>query len=285
MVADSRLATGRWLIVGTHFFGTRVVGIGFSIGLTHSLLKFSIVSRTPAAAGPVPLSRSAFAINDHAFSSQLLINANGCGSVARAKTTVNTSRTRVIAITVHHAGVNRGDSRPGLLSMVSPSGCAVLPGATNYFSTRATMQAYGLTHRLLNKRGLIGLRILNSRGALCPGVVRALGTTGMLVSSNFRIVMCASSSPVITRRLRDVNYITVVPLNDLVNSNLNLLGHRALDLVIRGTGIPILISTNINATSSTTVTVRLNYSNMLVGSTVTGTGSPIVVTRTVGRTI
>lgn len=76
----------------------------------------------------------------------------------------------------------------------------------------------------------------------------------------------------------------MVPLKSPVKSNRNVHGATGVRVVVRGTRIPIIISTNVNAPDRTTATVRVKTSTLLVGATVTRTTGPMTVNQTVNLT-
>lgn len=196
---------------------------------------------------------------------------------------MRTSTARILAFTMHHVGVFR-TNRPGFLRGLSLGGCGLLPGATKTDATRRTIQVTELsgTSKLYS---VVGIRIVKYDGALLPSPVRAVGTTRVLLSRNFVILPCASSSIILTQGLRRLNYRTIVPYTSPVNSKRKVVGPVGLRFVARRTAIPVVISTKVKDPTSTTLTVKLKTSKILLGATISSTSSPIGVTGTVGLTV
>lgn len=213
------------------------------------------------------------------FSSHFVLKSKGC-SVRLVGTTIRGTKTRVVALTIHHAGAGGGR---GVLSFV-PSGMALLPGASNTESTGRTIHVTHVTERLKYK-SFMGIRVVGSDGCLLPSGIRAMGTARVLTGRKFIILPCVCPSLCATHSLIGTKTTTIVPLTSPVNSGGNLTAGRFVRVLVSRVSLPMVISTKVKEPSRTYRTVRVKTTTIVTGATVTATKSIPTVTNTFGTTV
>jgi thiazole synthase len=181
------------------------------------------------------------------------------------KKAIEASGTEIVTVALRRVELeNPGDS---ILSAIDTSKYLLLP---NTSGARDAGEAVRLA-RLARAAGCepwIKLEVTPDPRYLLPDPVETLKAAEVLIKDGFIVLPYINADPILAKRLEDMGVATVMPLGSPIGSNRGIRTRDAIEMIIEGANIPVVVDAGLGAPSHAAEALEMGAGAVLVNTAI-----------------
>ncbi len=206
------------------------------------------------------------------FRSRLFLGTGKFGGMQEMEAAVRSSGSELVTLALKRAGQQEGDA-PQLLPVLASTGVSLLPNTSGARTAKEAVFSALLAREAMETNWL-KLEIHPDPKYLLPDPVETLEAAAELVKRGFVVLPYCPADPVLCRRLEEVGVAAVMPLGAPIGSNQGLTTRSMLEIIIRQSGVPVVIDAGIGAPSQAAEAMEMGADAVLVNTAIATAGNP-----------
>lgn len=213
-------------------------------------------------------------IAGRAFRSRLLMGTGKFSSPGVMKSAIEASGTEIVTVALRR--VDLDDPHDGILSAIDTSKYLLLP---NTSGARDAEEAVRLA-RLARAAGCepwIKLEVTPDPRYLLPDPIETLKAAEILIKDGFIVLPYIHADPILAKRLEELGTATVMPLGSPIGSNRGIRTRDAIEIIIEGANIPVVVDAGLGAPSHAAEALEMGADAVLVNTAVAVARDPVAM--------
>ncbi|MDP6439479.1 MAG: thiazole synthase [Kiritimatiellia bacterium] len=216
-------------------------------------------------------------LGDLAFSSRLLLGTGKFSDVETMIAAVKASGAEIVTVALRRFNANEAeDDLFGPLSQLD--GVTLMPNTSGARNAQEAVRAAMLARELSGSK-LVKVEIHPNPHHLMPDPIETYEAAKTLAADGFVVMPYMPADPVLAKRLEDVGCASVMPLGSAIGSGHGLSTRELVGLIIRDSGIPVIIDAGLRAPSEATAAMEMGCDAVLVNSAIANAGDPAAMGR------
>ncbi len=216
----------------------------------------------------------ALIIAGRSFGSRLLLGTGKFSSAEVMRGAIEASGAEIVTVALRR--VELENPKDSILNAVDRSKYLLLP---NTSGARDAGEAVRLA-RLARAAGCepwIKLEVTPEPHYLLPDPIETLKATEILVKDGFIVLPYINADPILAKRLEDAGAATVMPLGAPIGSNRGIRTKDALEIIIEGANIPVVVDAGLGAPSHVAEALEMGADAVLVNTAVAVAREPVAM--------
>lgn len=211
-------------------------------------------------------------LGEHEFSSRLILGTGKFADVDTMVAAVKASGAQLVTVALRRFNrERRDDDLYGPLSRIE--GLTVMPNTSGARTADEALRA-AVLGRELSGSPFVKLEIHPNPHHLMPDPIETYRAAGRLVEEGFVVMPYMPADPVLAKRLEDVGCASVMPLGSAIGSGHGLMTHELLALIIRDSGVPVIVDAGLRAPSEAAAAMEMGCDAVLVNSAIAAAEDP-----------
>ena len=210
---------------------------------------------------------------DREFSSRLILGTGKFSDVATMVRAVAAAGTQLVTVALRR--FNREQDADDLFGPLSGiEGLTLMPNTSGARTAAEAVRAAELG-RELSGSPFVKLEIHPNPHHLMPDPIETYEAAQRLVKEGFVVMPYMPADPVLAKRLEDAGCASVMPLGSAIGSGHGLKTHELLALIVRDSGIPVIVDAGLRAPSEAAAAMELGCDAVLVNSAIAAAEDPV----------
>ncbi|WP_243407551.1 thiazole synthase [Frankia canadensis] len=228
------------------------------------------------AVGGVAAEIDELVIAGRGYRSRLLVGTGKFSSHEAMRASLLASGAQIVTVALRRVDLDRAGAGD-VLDFV-PAGMTLLP------NTSGAVDA-GEAHRLARLgraatgTGLVKLEVTPDPRTLAPDPIETLRAAELLVADGFTVLPYCSADPILARRLEEAGCATVMPLGSWIGSNRGLRTRDAIEAIVAGAGVPVVVDAGLGAPSDAAEAMEIGADAVLVNTAIAVADDPVRMAR------
>jgi thiazole synthase len=211
-------------------------------------------------------------LGSYTFSSRLILGTGKFSSIGVMLDAVKTSGTRLVTVSLRR--FNREQAEDDLFGPLSSiEGITLMPNTSGAVTAREAVKAAHIA-RDLSGSPFIKVEIHPNPQHLMPDPIETYEASRILAAEGFLVMPYIPADPVLAKRLEDAGCVSVMPLGSAIGSGLGLATAEMIRLMIRESGIPVIVDAGLRAPSEACAAMEMGCAAVLVNSAIAVAGNP-----------
>jgi len=215
---------------------------------------------------------SGLRIGDYEFTSRLLVGTGKFSDVETMVSAVKAAGTQLVTVALRRFNRERQEDdlyRP--LSRIE--GITLMPNTSGARTADEAVRA-SLLGRELSGSPFVKLEIHPNPHHLMPDPIETYKAARLLVKEGFVVMPYMPADPVLAKRLEAVGCASVMPLGSAIGSGHGLKSHEMLALIIRDSGIPVIVDAGLRSPSEAAAAMEMGCDAVLINSAIAAAKDP-----------
>ncbi|WP_279387559.1 thiazole synthase [Nocardioides jejuensis] len=229
--------------------------------------------RSRSASGPAHA--DALVIAGVELASRLFLGTGGLPRPALLDPVLEAARPGLVTVSMRRAS---GTSDGGLLGTLAGHGVRLLPNTAGCRTAREAVLTAELAREAL-QTDWVKLEVIGDEVSLLPDAIELLDAAEQLVRRGFVVLPYTTDDPVLARRLEDVGCAAVMPLGSPIGSGLGLLNPHAIEAIVAGASVPVVLDAGVGTASDAARAMELGCSAVLAATAITRADDPVLMAR------
>jgi thiazole synthase len=209
---------------------------------------------------------------DREFASRLILGTGKFSDVDTMIRAVKASGTGLVTVALRRFNpADPGDDLYGPLSAVD--GLTIMPNTSGARTADEAFRA-AMLGRELSGSPFVKVEIHPNPHHLMPDPIETYEAARRLAREGFAVMPYMPADPVLAKRLEDVGCASVMPLGSAIGSGHGLRTHEMLAIIIRDSGIPVIVDAGLRAPSEAAAAMEMGCAAVLVNSAVAAAEDP-----------
>ena len=206
------------------------------------------------------------------FPSRLILGTGKFSDAATMVKAIKASGTQLVTVALRRFNRQRQeDDLYGPLSRIK--GLTLIPNTSGARTAAEAVRA-ALLGRELSGSQFVKLEIHPNPHHLMPDPIETYEAARALVKEDFAVMPYMPADPVLAKRLEDVGCASVMPLGSAIGSGRGLQTHEMLALIIRDSGIPVIVDAGLRSPSEAAAAMEMGCDAVLVNSAIAAAENP-----------
>ncbi len=213
-------------------------------------------------------------IAGRAFRSRLLMGTGKFSSPEVMREALEASGAEIITVALRRVDIE--DPHDSIVSAIDTSKYLLLP---NTSGARDANEAVRLA-RLARAAGCepwIKLEVTPDPRYLLPDPIETLKAAEILVKDGFIVLPYIHADPILAKRLEDIGVATVMPLGSPIGSNRGIRTRDAIEIIIEGANIPVVVDAGLGAPSHAAEALEMGADAVLINTAIAIAGDPVAM--------
>jgi thiazole synthase len=216
-------------------------------------------------------------LGDVELTSRLMLGTGKFAGAAVMLEAVKASGAEVVTVALRR--FNADDASDDLLGPLQALGnVQLMPNTSGARTAAEAVRAAHLARELCGSR-LIKVEIHPNPHHLMPDPIETYEACRILVADGFVVMPYMPADPVLAKRLEDIGCASVMPLGAAIGSGGGLQTRAMLALIVRESGIPVIVDAGLRTPSEAALAMELGCSAVLVNSAVAAAEDPVAMAR------
>lgn len=210
--------------------------------------------------------------------SRLLLGTGKFPSNAALSAAIEVSATQVVTVALRRVDLEAGDPGLDVLDAIDREQITLLPNTSGAADADEAVRLA----RLARAAGLgdwVKLEVTPDPRHLLPDPVATLRAAEALVADGAVVLPYCPADPVLCRQLEEVGCATVMPLGAAIGSHQGLRTRDALELIIDGAQVPVVVDAGLGAPSHAAEAMELGAAAVLVNTAIAVARDPVMMAR------
>ncbi|CAO5187858.1 1-deoxy-D-xylulose 5-phosphate:thiol sulfurtransferase [Frankia sp. AiPs1] len=215
-------------------------------------------------------------IAGRSFRSRLLVGTGKFAAHEVMRASLLASGAQIVTVALRRVDLDRlgeGD----VLDFV-PAGMTLLPNTSGAVDAPEAVRLARLG-RAATGTGLVKLEVTPDPRTLAPDPIETLRAAELLVAEGFTVLPYCSADPVLARRLEEAGCATIMPLGSWIGSNRGLRTRDAIEAIVAGAGVPVVVDAGLGVPSDAAEAMELGADAVLVNTAIAVAADPVVMAR------
>lgn len=209
------------------------------------------------------------------FSSRLLLGTGKFSDKDTMLRAIRASGAELVTVALRRFNPdNRADDLCGPLSKLG--GITLVPNTSGARTADEAIRA-AMVGRELTGSPFVKLEIHPNPHHLMPDPIETFEAAKRLVKKGFIVLPYMGADPVLAKRLEDAGCSAVMPLGSAIGSGRGLQTHEMLMLIIRDSGIPVIVDAGIRSPAEAAAAMEMGCEAVLVNSAIAVAGDPVAM--------
>jgi thiazole synthase len=214
-------------------------------------------------------------IGDREFTSRLILGTGKFSDAATMVAAVRASGTQLVTVALRRFNRERPEDDL-LLPLREIDGVTLMPNTSGARTAAEAVQA-ALLARELSGSSFVKLEIHPNPHHLMPDPIETYEAAARLVDAGFTVMPYMPADPVLAKRLESLGCASVMPLGSAIGSGQGLQTAEMLRLIIRDSGIPVIVDAGLRSPSEAAAAMELGCDAVLVNSAIAAAGDPVAM--------
>ncbi|HEX40457.1 MAG TPA: thiazole synthase [Phycisphaerales bacterium] len=210
------------------------------------------------------------------FSSRLLVGTGKFPSPEVMARAIEASGTEIVTVALRRVDIGNPDD--DMLAAIDRSRYLLLP---NTSGARTADEAVRLARLARAATGIewLKLEVTPDPYYLLPDPIETLKAAESLVAEGFVVLPYINADPILAKRLEDAGCATVMPLASPIGSNQGLKTRAALEIIIAGATVPVVVDAGLGLPSHAAEAMELGADAVLVNTAIATAADPCEMAR------
>ena len=211
-------------------------------------------------------------LGDREFASRLILGTGKFSDVQTMVSAIEASGTELVTVALRR--FNREQESDDLYGpLAALENVTLMPNTSGARNAEEAVRA-ALLGRELSGSPFVKVEIHPNPHHLMPDPVETFEAARRLVEEGFTVMPYISADPVLAKRLEEVGCASVMPLGSAIGSGHGLQTMAMLDLIIRDSGVPVIVDAGLRSPSEAAAAMEAGCSAVLVNSAIAAAGDP-----------
>jgi thiazole synthase len=218
-----------------------------------------------------------FLIAGRHFRSRLLVGSGKYANLELAKAATVASGADIITVALRRIDLNSADGTK-LQEMIPPSDYTYLPNSAGCYTAEEAVRTLRLA-RELGGWDLIKLEVIGDKVTLMPDVEQTLRAAEILVKDGFNVMAYTTDDYNAALELERIGCVAVMPLAAPIGSGLGIQNPAAIQRIIDGCRVPVLVDAGIGTASDAAIAMEMGCAGVLLNSAIAEARDPVMMAR------
>ena len=227
----------------------------------------------------MPLTNQPLVIAGRLFRSRLILGTGKFSSPEAMREALEASETEIVTVALRRADLSgKKDPFANILEFIDPARFLLLPNTSGAMNAEEAVRL----SRLAVAAGLpkwVKLEIHPDPRYLLPDPVETLKAAEILIKEGFIVLPYIHADPILAKRLEDAGAATVMPLGSPIGSNQGIRTRDAIEIIIEGANIPVVVDAGLGAPSHVAEALEMGADAVLVNTAIAVAGDPVAMAR------
>jgi thiazole synthase len=205
------------------------------------------------------------------FSSRLMIGTGKFSSAQVMKRAIEASRAEIVTVALRR--VELENPQDTILNAIDRSKYLLLPNTSGAANAEEAVRLARLA-RAAGCEPWVKLEVTPDPRNLLPDSVETLKATEILVKEGFVVLPYIQADPILAKRLEDAGAATVMPLGSPIGSNRGIRTRDAIEIIIEGANIPVVVDAGLGAPSHAALALEMGAGAVLINTAIAVAADP-----------
>ncbi len=216
-------------------------------------------------------------LGDIELTSRLILGTGKFSGIETMLRAVKASGTELVTVALRRFGA--ADAADDLLGPLRAlDGVHLMPNTSGARTADEAVRVARLARELCGSP-FIKVEIHPNPHHLMPDPIETYAACRILVKDGFTVMPYMPADPVLAKRLEDIGCAAVMPLGAAIGSGRGLQTREMLELIIRESGIPVIVDAGLRSPSDAALAMELGCAAVLVNSAVAAAEDPVLMAR------
>lgn len=208
------------------------------------------------------------------FSSRLFLGTGKFSSNSLMRDAVIASGSELVTVALKRIKIH--DKDDDMLQHLDIRGVRLLPNTSGARTAKEAVLAARLARQALDTNW-VKLEIHPDPQYLLPDPLETFEAARELVRDGFVVLPYVGADPALCKRLEDLGVAAVMPLASPIGSNRGLKTRAMLEIIVRESGIPVVIDAGLGAPSHAAEALEMGADAVLVNTAIATAQSPVAM--------
>lgn len=213
-----------------------------------------------------------FRVQGRGFKSRLIVGTGKFSDIPTMIASIVAAEAQLVTVALRR--FHRDNPADDLLGPLSALPDVVpVPNTSGARDAREAVAAARLG-RELSGSPFVKVEIHPNPHHLLPDAIETFAAARILAAEGFAVLPYIPADPVLAKRLEDVGCAAVMPLGSPIGSGAGLRTRDMIDLMVRNSGIPVIVDAGLRAPSEATAALEMGCAAVLVNSAIAAADHP-----------
>nr|YP_009397780.1 thiG protein [Sonderella linearis]ARW66966.1 thiG protein [Sonderella linearis] len=223
-----------------------------------------------------------FIINQHQFSSRLMIGTGKYNNLKEAQNSIYNSEASIVTVAIRRAQYAKNIGKSNLIDGLNWKKLWLLPNTAGCETAEEAIRIASIGRELNKKIGQINnnfikLEVISDSQYLFPDPVGTLKAAEYLVNQNFCVLPYIYPDPILAKQLEDIGCKTIMPLGSPIGSGQGLKNIDNLEIIINNAKVPVIIDAGIGTSSEANKAMEIGASAVLLNTAIAKSNNPSIM--------
>ncbi len=218
-----------------------------------------------------------FLIAGRTFRSRLLVGSGKYKNMDIAKAATEASGADIITVALRRIDLNSADGTK-LQEMIPPTQYTYLPNSAGCYTADEAVRTLRLA-RELGGWDLVKLEVIGDKVTLMPDVEQTIRAAEILVNEGFQVMAYTTDDFAAAQELARLGCAAIMPLAAPIGSGLGIQNPAAIQRIIDGCTVPVLVDAGIGTASDAAIAMEMGCAGVLLNSAIAEATDPVMMAR------
>ena len=224
-----------------------------------------------------------FSVGQKSFKSRLIVGTGKYKNFEETANAVIASGAEIVTVAVRRVNIS-DKKQPLLMDHLDPKKITYLPNTAGCFSSEDALRTLRLA-REIGGWELVKLEVLGDKKTLYPNMIETIKSTEILVKEGFKVMVCCTDDPILSKQLEDVGASAIMPLAAPIGSGLGIQNKINISLIKEQSSVPVIVDAGVGTASDATIAMEIGCDAVLVNTAIAESKNPVLMAQSMKNAV